>query len=28
MMTDAHITFLQNWFEKKDNIGKPFKYAY
>ena len=28
VIDEIHINFLKEWFEKKDNIGKPFKYAF
>lgn len=27
-ITDEHIQFLKEWFDNKDNVGKPFKWAF
>ena len=27
-ITDDHIQYLVNWFTSKENIGKPFKWAF
>ena len=28
MIMDKHIEFLKEWFEDKNNIGKPFKCSF
>ena len=25
LINDSHIEFLKDWFDKKENYGKPFK---
>ena len=28
MINDNHIEFLKEWFDKRENYGKPFKEAF